>query len=243
MSSVGVPIYLDIETVPGQAPFVLDLISEDAEKEKARVKAPGNYKNPDAISAYIREKEAEIDASADERWRRTSLDGGLGQIVAMSIAVGDDIVELYGPQDWQSSEPLILEWMNETIAGAYDKARHVRPYFVGHNIIGFDLRFIQQRCIVNGIKPHPVIPFDAKPWDERVFDTMTRWAGVGNRISLDKLCKILSIPGKPDDIDGSKVWDFVQAGKIFEVADYCAGDVERVRQVHRKMTFGGSDAA
>lgn len=70
---------------------------------------------------------------------------------------------------------------------------------------------------------------------------MTAWAGIGNRISLDKLCRVMGIPTKGseigDEIDGSKVWDFVQAGRIADVATYCCGDVERVREIHRRMTF------
>lgn len=33
------------------------------------------------------------------------------------------------------------------------------------------------------------------------------------------------------------VWDFVRAGRIADVATYCAGDVERVRAIHKRMTF------
>ena len=51
-----------------------------------------------------------------------------------------------------------------------------------------------------------------------IFDTMTAWAGVGN-------------------IDGSKVWDYVRTGRIADVVEYCKGDVERVRAIHRRMTF------
>jgi len=39
------------------------------------------------------------------------------------------------------------------------------------------------------------------------------------------------------DIDGSKVWQYVQDGKIREVAEYCAKDVERTRQIYKRMNF------
>lgn len=42
-------------------------------------------------------------------------------------------------------------------------------------------------------------------------------------------------PGKPGDIDGSKVWDAVQDGRLDVVIDYCAGDVERLRCAHRRL--------
>ena len=70
---------------------------------------------------------------------------------------------------------------------------------------------------------------------------MTAWAGARGTVSLDKLCKVFGIATKgseiEDEIDGSKVWEFVQAGRIDDVAKYCAGDVERVRQIHKRLTF------
>ena len=42
-------------------------------------------------------------------------------------------------------------------------------------------------------------------------------------------------------MDGSKVWPMVQAGQIAEVADYCAGDVERTRAMFKRMTFADTE--
>ena len=60
--------------------------------------------------------------------------------------------------------------------------------------------------------------------------------GTGGRIKLDALCKALGIEGKPDDIDGSKVWDFVKAGEHQKVCDYCADDVRKTREIYQRMT-------
>ena len=124
---------------------------------------------------------------------------------------------------------------------AYKPNDQMRPTFIGHNIIGFDLRFIHQRSVMLGIKPPSFIPFKAKPWDTTVFDTMTEWAGVGNRVSLAKLCKVFGLDAKGseigEEIDGSKVWDFVQAGRIADVAKYCKGDVDRTRKIYKRLNF------
>jgi len=40
-----------------------------------------------------------------------------------------------------------------------------------------------------------------------------------------------------DEIDGSKVWDFIREGRIADVAAYCGGDVARAREMHRRLTF------
>lgn len=241
------PIYIDIETIPGQHPSVRAALQLEADAEKANIKAPSNYKDAEKIAEYIMQRQAEVDASVDQRYRKTSFDGALGQIVAISAAVGDEApVNIYRDK-WATSEAEILREFFALVGNAYSPNCDMKPVFVGHNVVAFDLRFIYQRSVLLGVKPHPVIPFNARPWDSHVFDTMTAWAGVGNRVSLDKLCRVFGIPTKGteigDEIDGSKVWDFVQAGRIADVALYCGGDVDRVREIHRRMTFAYQDAA
>ena len=236
-----IPYFLDIETIPGQHPSVMSALQADAAVQKAAIKAPGNYKDQEKINSYVEEKMAEIDAAIDERHRKTSFDGAYGQIVSASIAIGDDApINLYS-EDWKSAEPKILTDLFSIIKDSYNTTSNRPPVFVGHNIVGFDLRFIFHRSILLGIEPPAIIPFNAKPWGEDVYDTMTQWAGVGKMVSLDKLCRILGIATKGseigDEIDGSKVYDFVLAGRVADVATYCGGDVDRCREVYRRMTF------
>ena len=66
---------------------------------------------------------------------------------------------------------------------------------------------------------------------------MQIWAGRGNRIKLAELCEILGIPSPKDGIDGSQVWDYVQSGRIEEVAEYCKKDVIATREAYNRMTF------
>src|ERR1043165_3585874 len=58
---------------------------------------------------------------------------------------------------------------------------------VGHNIIGFDLPFIFQRCLVNDINVKPFV--DLSEFNPQgVFDTMRGWwLGGRNRVALDDL--------------------------------------------------------
>ena len=58
-----------------------------------------------------------------------------------------------------------------------------------------------------------------------------------DRISMDRLCKILGIPGKGDGPTGADVWPMVQAGRIDEVGEYCRQDVSRTREIHKRLTF------
>ena len=228
-------IYIDIETIPAQNPAIRQQLEADAMAEKALIKAPANYKDEAKIAEYIAAKSAEIDADIENRWRKTALDGAYGQIVACAIACDDGRIE--SASDMNERE--MLDWINNMVAGM--SQGYQLPVFIGHNIAGFDLKFIFQRMVINQIKPHKNIPFHAKPWDDCIYDTMVKWAGVGNRVSLDKLCKVLNIDCKGseigEEIDGSKVWDFVKAGRLDDVETYCAGDVSRVRTIHKLMTF------
>ena len=230
-------IYFDIETIPAQDPVAIELIKADIEKQKLSVKAPSNYKDEEKIASYIKAEIEKLDAEFDATYRKTSFDGGLGEICCIGYAIDDKPpVSIYG-----GSEAIILRQFYEDIIGQYNPSSQQRPTFIGHNIVSFDLRFLFQRSVMNNVKPPMIIPFSAKPWDESIFDTMTAWAGFGNRVSLDKLCKIFNIPLKGseigEEIDGSKVWDFYQAGRIADIARYCEGDVERTRQAYKRMTF------
>jgi predicted PolB exonuclease-like 3'-5' exonuclease len=232
--------YLDIETIPAQSDAAKQDIADQAQEEKEAVRAPSNYKDEAKISEYIAARRAEIDASSEERWRKTSFDGFAGQIVCISVAYDDDTPKTFWREDWSVAEADILKAAFASLTDAGYRYANRLPTFVGHNIVDFDIPFIWKRAIVLGIKPPQIFPrMGTKSWSERVFDTMTQAVGYGNRISMDRLCKVLGIPGKPDGIDGSKVWDFVREGNVSKVAEYCAGDVERTRQIHKRLTFGG----
>ncbi len=109
--------------------------------------------------------------------------------------------------------------------------------FVGHNILDFDLRFIYQRSIINQIKPSREIPlsrFRSSP----VFDTMHEWSKWGRDfVKLDVLAKSLNIPSPKEVLDGSKVFEYYQAGNLSDIHEYCKRDVETVKRVYRRMIF------
>lgn len=245
-------LYLDIETIPAQRPDVLDEIRATEQKALddaiASVKPPSNY-GAEAAAKWMAEKgQKQIDdlttayqATVDEAYRKTGLDGAFGQIAVVSFAHNDgEPVKLWSA-NWNrpASEVVVLTCLNEALHDSIPANAMFTLQVIGHNVSAFDLRFLVQRSIVNGVRPHQALAraAQAKPWEtEKVFDTMVQWAGVGRTISLDKLCRALGLPAK-GDIDGSKVWDYVKAGRIAEVADYCADDVRKVRAVHQRMTF------
>lgn len=226
-------LFIDIETIPAQRPDVMEDI-------KASVKAPGQYKKPESIAEWMK---TEGGAAAEEAYRKTGLDGAYGQICVIGMALDDgEPIAIY-EVDWQSrdAEKNVLMAMNCQLTDWIDSKGLFTTCVIGHNVSAFDLRFLTQRSIVNGIQPHITLgrAAQAKPWEsEKVFDTMAQWTGSSSvRVSLDKLCKALSIPTPKGGITGPTVWDAVKEGRISEVADYCAKDVVATREVYRRMTY------
>jgi hypothetical protein len=217
-------ITLDIETIPAQGQAAHEYIAKT-------VKPPKTMK----VKATIDKWHAEDKAGAIiEEIGKTSFDGAFGQIVCIGFAIDDS--EAISVHDMAESK--VLTGFNEALS-SIPVSDWYTTTIIGHNVADFDLRFLYQRYIVNGIKPHPIITraAKAKKWDsEKVFDTMAEFSGIGKSISLDKLCFALGMEGK-GDISGADVWPMVQAGRLEEVAEYCRHDVTITREVFKRMAF------
>ncbi len=218
-------IFLDIETIPASHPDIRAFIAKT-------VKHPGTITKPESIIAWNADKKKD---AIDEAVSKTGLDGAFGQV----CVIGYDL--------WNDGHPEALSGMDESelLADFNEELNRIPAnmwsavVIVGHNVASFDLRFLLQRYMVNDVQPHPIInaAAQAKAWDDRVYDTMTKFAGFGNRISLDKLCMALGVPSPKGDMDGSMVGQYVADGRIAEVVAYCLRDVEATRAVYRRMTF------
>jgi hypothetical protein len=107
---------------------------------------------------------------------------------------------------------------------------------VGHNLIGFDLPFIFQRCLVHSISAKPLV--DLGEYRVRgVFDTMHRWwLGARRNVSLDDVAWAMGIESsKTDTVEGSKVFDLYQAGNLAAIREYNLNDVRVTRKVYERM--------
>lgn len=222
-----IPFYFDIETIPSQDPTIRAEL-------RAAVTAPAKYSKPESIAEWLA---ANRDAEGDAQWLKTSFDGGAGQCVCIGFAVGDGPAHCYSVTDLSSeSERKMLE---DFFSALYD-AGHVQ--LVGHNIVGFDIPFLWKRAMVLGVKPPHNFPRNPKPWAENVCDTMTLWDATQRAGgSMDRLCKLLGIPGK-GDFSGADVWPAIERGEFDRVAAYCRDDVARTRALHKRMTFAEAAA-
>jgi hypothetical protein len=107
---------------------------------------------------------------------------------------------------------------------------------VGHNIIGFDLPFIFQRCLANNLVVKPFV--NLGEYNVRgVFDTMRGWwLGGRQRVGLDDVAWALGFESsKTSEVEGSKVFELYQAGKLAEIREYNLNDVRVTRKVYERM--------
>lgn len=221
-------IYFDIETIPSQLPGIREELS-------ASVTAPATYKKPESIAQWLAENR---EAEAEAAWLKTSFDGGVGQIVCIGWAVEDrPAVSLVCNDLSLADEADVLgEWFDR-LKTAHSGNSGTRPVLIGHNHIAFDIPFVWKRAMVHGIKPPGWFPRNPKPWAESVIDTMLLWdANQRSGGSMDRLCRLLGIPGK-GDFGGADVWPAIQDGDFENVASYCRADVERTRAMFKRMTF------
>jgi predicted PolB exonuclease-like 3'-5' exonuclease len=140
---------------------------------------------------------------------------------------------------WSLSEPEQAE--GEIIQRFFDGVEKFTPQLVSWNGGGFDLPVLHYRGLVHGVTaPRYWDLGDGDYGDSRDFkwnnyisryhtrhlDLMDLLAMYQPRANapLDDLAKLIGFPGKLG-MDGSKVWEAWQAGRIAEIRDYCEIDV------------------
>jgi hypothetical protein len=218
-------ITIDIETVPGHESWIKDDIVKT-------IAPPGNIKKPESKAAWMKDK---APAAIEEKYHSCGLNAATGEIICIGYKVDTDEDGIFDYR-W-GSETNILFGFFRLIDRVTKEAR--RPVtLVGHNLIAFDMPYIYRRALVNSIRPPSCIkpPADLKAWSDGMFDTMIEWSGIRDKISLDKLCKVLGIEGKTG-MDGSMVYQAYLDGKLDEISEYCQHDVEITRAIYDRLTF------
>ena len=229
-------LFHDIETIPDQREGALQNLVDN-------IAAPARYKKPESIQKWIND---EGPTAAVEEWKKTALHGIAGQIV--SIAWAFDDLPITGEIDAttkHNGEELLLCTFFEAIYRQHKsgEGKYQEITWIGHNCIDFDIRFLYQRAAILGIKPEFVLPTDARH-GRSVYDTMNAWCGWrGSRggagyAKQDELYAALGgEPFENDDMDGSQVWDYIQAGRYDEVLAYNKRDVEKLRFNYKRLTW------
>lgn len=225
-------IYLDIETLPTNNDNLIEQLRHS-------IAPPANYTKEETIAKWM---EQNAESELDKLVRKTALDGLYGQILSISLAIDDGLVHCVYRSSYDDSETVLLCDFFGVLSGLlcdeYGNRQSIHKW-VGHYLSGFDLRFIWQRCVINGVPPSVKIPYDAKPWDDRLFDTKIAWTGANQYSgagSLDKLSSVMFGEGK-GEINGANVYDYFKRGEIDKIVEYNRKDVEMCRKLYKKMNF------
>jgi hypothetical protein len=167
-----------------------------------------------------------------DNWRKTSFDGAQGELFSVAWAVGDGEIlgQFSAPGDDQAL------FLSEVFQAIKESVGNHSPFFIGQYVAGFDLKFLFKRAVILGVEPPFKLPFSGRH-EQHFYDLQQAWEGFGGRCSLDTMCKALGIEGKPDDIDGSQVWDYVEKGEYEKVMEYNKYDVEQTRKVYKRFNF------
>lgn len=227
---------IDVETIGTSDPAVIAEIT-------AGIKHPGNMSKPETIAKW---EEQEKPALVEEAIAKTSFDASVGRIVCIGMALNEQPAFADCSPHEDDVLNIAFHFINLAATNHYKSgtSRDSAIVFVGHNLSGFDLRYLWQRSVINGIQPPACLlrAMKAKPWDSVIADTMIMWSPERERrISLDRLCKALGVPTPKGDMNGSKVWAAFKAGELSKIAEYCAADVEATRNCYRRMTFAEPD--
>jgi hypothetical protein len=242
-------VIIDIETIPDQRTGAKErFIKESVEN----FKAPSKFTKGQAAKDLGRTaEEVKFIGAADliaewekhfapikaeqvgiDTWRKTSFDGAQGELFSVAWAVGDgEILGMYrGLSECEAS------FLDAVFASIKESVGNHSPFFIGQYVAGFDLKFLFKRAVILGVEPPFKLPFSGRH-EQHFYDLQQAWEGFGGRCSLDTMCKALGIEGKPDDIDGSQVWDYVERGEYEKVMEYNKYDVEQTRKVYKRFNF------
>jgi predicted PolB exonuclease-like 3'-5' exonuclease len=116
----------------------------------------------------------------------------------------------------------------QLISAFVDKIAELSPQLVTFNGNSFDLPVLRYRAMTHSIAAPGL---SARPYFNRYTDDATDLCDVLSSFSpqakatLNELCKVMGMTGKPDGIDGSEVGNYFLEGRIKEIADYCETDI------------------
>ena len=154
-------------------------------------------------------------------------------VISCALRAGKDL------HVWSLAEPELGE--GQIIQRFFDGIEKYSPQIVSWNGGGFDLPVLHYRGLIHGVAaPRYWDLGDGDYADSRDFkwnnyisryhtrhldlmDLLAMYPPRAN-VPLDALAKLIGFPGKLG-MDGCKVWEAWQAGKIAEIRDYCETDV------------------
>lgn len=191
------------------------------------------YEGLEGYPPVLREKL--VQKYPEDGYSKAGLHAEFARIVCISagIAASDGNFRI---KSYTGAEVTILEEFRQDLGKGF--------CCVGHNIMDFDIPFMQRRYVINGMAiPEGMKTRGVKPWDldGMIEDTMIMWSGTQwkYRVSLAVLCELLGIQSPKTGMDGSQVGAAYYEGRIDEIAEYCERDVVAVYGCWQELTAYG----
>lgn len=214
-----IDIVFDIETAPGY-PVLSD--------------APKPYRAA-YHNHWIKSKGKGL--SLEDHYNNSGLYPEFGKIVCISTVVVDTDETQSFYLNYESSEKQLLHDFGSYIASLPGK-----PRFIGHNIKGFDIPFLQTRMAHHGYGlPDAFKVYGKKPWEvDSMVDTLEAWrqfkySGRSKVSDLGTICMVLGVPTPKDGISGKDVGKVFYEGGIEDIVAYCEKDVHATKEVYLKL--------
>lgn len=206
----GKRIVFDIETAP---------LEEAAEYLVDPIEAPGNYKDPAKIAAFIAEKKL-------EQVDKCALDPDLCRVVVISLWHEDD-KDPFAFHLGKTTEAYMLSWF-------WHEAEH--GHLVGFNCLAFDLPVLLRRSLYLGVKT-PLIQIDRFKHPE-VTDLLSvlSFNGVMKFHSLSFYAKRFGCDVK-DALTGADIGPAVASERWDDVEAHVLADVRKTAFVASKCGY------
>lgn len=226
---ITIYIYLDAETLP---PNYND---EQLSEFKKNLSAPGTYKDPAKIEKWKED-------NWEQKFRDLAKKSNTANVATLAYGFDDEEIGCAYSEDRDEISVLkafyedLRDYIDEKLVDASVDEVNYNIKWVGYNIRKFDMDLLWKRAIYYGFyELSKIIPRDR--FSKDIIDIMEIWQGSNtmDMIKQDYVCKYLGIEGKPDDIDGSKVYDFWMDGKYDKIAEYNIDDVKKVKEMYKKI--------
>jgi predicted PolB exonuclease-like 3'-5' exonuclease len=145
----------------------------------------------------------------------------IGALVASDRGSHWDVEALGAPHVGDRTE-------KELIGAFVNKIEELKPQLVTFNGSGFDLPVLRYRAMVHEVSAPGLSGRQYfHRYTEDAIDLCDVLASFNSqcRATLDEICKLMGMPGKPDGLCGSDIETYFRDGRIGEIAAYCEQDV------------------
>ena len=166
-----------------------------------------------------------VPALGKRSWKDTALDWTFGQIICVGLLVIEKDQEnelcIAGPEETE-------------LLRAFWEALQPEDIIIGHNVLAFDLPYLQARSVICQVKPSR--DFDLRRYyTTTVYDTMQIWSNwnMPRYPKLDTLAAVLDLEGKSGS--GDQVSKWFEANDWERIKQYCMQDVRLTRAVYRRF--------